>query len=415
MVFSLSSHNVIQYLQEAGLCSAEDGASADSELPQSSKNLNVLVTLTGNRQLLVKQERCFGIDGGVDGIPHEFFNEWLLHQLVQRFPVLGNISAMSSSVVHFDEANSILVRNYLSEYEELRSFYGDGCVFPEAIATAIGSSLAALHRTTYNHKEYRNFMATAPQGVIRYQFFNPAQGIGAVSPEIFGSIPTEALGFYVCHQRYESLESAIADLAYDWNPCCLTHNDLKLENILVHSRWQHLDNCLIRLIDWETASWGEPAFDLGSLIADYLRIWLESLVVDSTLELEESLHLAVIPVEMVQPSILALTRAYLSAFPMILQYRQDFILRVVQFAGLALINQLEQNLKYSQHFDNGGTQMLEVAKTLVTMPQQSIETVFGVAEAQIIEPLQKVHTIPKTEREQNLLRIYYEKPRLRGC
>jgi hypothetical protein len=59
--------------------------------------------------------------------------------------------------------------------------------------------------------------------------------------------------------------------------------------------------------------------------------------------------------------------------------------------------------------------MLEVAKTLVTMPQQSIETVFGVAEAQIIEPLQKVHTIPKTEREQNLLRIYYEKPRLRGC
>ncbi len=415
MVFSLSSHNVIQYLHLSGLCSSEDGASADSELPQSSKNLNFLVTLAENRQLLVKQERCLGIDGGVDGIPHEFFNEWLLHQLVQQFPVLGNISAMSSSVVHFDEANSILVRNYLSEYEELRSFYGDSGIFPEAIATAIGSSLAALHRTTYNHREYRNFMATAPQGVIRYQFFNPAQGISAVSPEIFGSIPTEALEFYILHQRYESLESAIADLAYDWNPCCLTHNDLKLDNILVHSRWQNLDNCLIRFIDWETASWGEPAFDLGSLIADYLRIWLESLVVDSTLELKESLHLAVIPVEMVQPSILALTRAYLSAFPMILEYRQDFILRVVQFAGLALINQLEQNLKCSQHFDNGGMQMLQVAKTLVTMPQQSVETVFGVPEAQIIEPLQKFHKIPKTEREQNLLRIYYEKPRLRGC
>ncbi|MEA5571399.1 aminoglycoside phosphotransferase family protein [Calothrix sp. UHCC 0171] len=411
MVSSLSSHNVIQYLQEAGLCSSEDGASADSELPQSSKNRNFLVTLTGNRKLLVKQERCFG----VDGIPHEFFNEWLLHQLVQQFPVLGNISEIGTSVVHFDEVNSILVRNYLSEYEELRSFYGDNSIFPEAIVTAIGNSLATLHRTTYSRREYRNFMATSPTGVIRYQFCNPAQGISAVSPEIFGNIPTEALQFYIFHQCYESLESAIADLAYEWNPCCLTHNDLKLENILVHSRWQNLDNCLVRLIDWEAASWGEPAFDLGSLIADYLRIWLESMVIDSTLTWEESLQLAVIPVEILQPTILALTRAYLQAFPMILQYRQDFILRVVQFAGLALINQIEQNLKYCQHFDNVGINILQVAKTLLTMPQQSVETVFGVSESEIIEPLQKLQTVPKTAREQNLLRIYYEKPRLRGC
>ena len=46
MLLSLSSHNVIQYLQDAGLCSAEDGASNESELPESSKkNLNLLVTL----------------------------------------------------------------------------------------------------------------------------------------------------------------------------------------------------------------------------------------------------------------------------------------------------------------------------------------------------------------------------------
>jgi len=62
------------------------------------------------------------------------------------------------------------------------------------------------------------------------------------------------------------------------------------------------------LIDWEACSWGDPAFDLGTLLASYLRIWLSSLIVDPTLELAESLSLAMIPLEEIQPSILALIR-----------------------------------------------------------------------------------------------------------
>ncbi|MEL7245221.1 MAG: aminoglycoside phosphotransferase family protein, partial [Cyanobacteria bacterium J06573_2] len=86
MKLSLSSQNVIQYLQEAGLSSSEDGATADADLPHSSnpKDINILVTLASNRKLLVKQE----LAQEFNGIPHEFFNEWLFHQLLESFPVL---------------------------------------------------------------------------------------------------------------------------------------------------------------------------------------------------------------------------------------------------------------------------------------------------------------------------------------
>ncbi len=408
MVFSLSSHNVIQYLQVAGLCSLEDEVEVDSQLPYR-KNRNFLITQPGQK-LLVKQERCLD-----NGIPQELFNELLQHQLVEQFPVLRNITALTSSVVHFDEENSILVRNYLDDYQQLGSFYADNGIYPETIAATIGSNLAALHRSTYNRREYRNFMATAPNGAIRYQFFNPAQGAGYVTPEMFGAISSSALDFYVLNQHYENLEYSIADLACDWSPCCLTHNDLKLENILVHARWDKLDNCLIRFIDWEAAAWGEPAFDLGTLIADYLQIWLSSIIVDSTLELEESQQLALIELEAIQPSILALTRAYLGAFPMVMEYRKNFLTRVVQFAGLALMNSLEQNIKSGQSFNNTQLNILLTSKTLLTMPSESIQTVFGVNESEITKPLQKLEKPTVTEREQNLLRIYYEKPRLRGC
>ncbi len=413
MVLSLSSHNVIQYLQDAGLCSSEDGPSDKSELPGSSQNnFNLLVTLADNRQLLLKQGRNVKNN---DGAPHELFQEWLFHQLLQQFPVLGNTSAIAPLVVHFDEENSILVRSYLSEYLELATLYHNNEIFPQEIASAIGTTLAGLHRATYNRREYRDFMATAPQGEFRYGFYNPAQGVGSIGPEIFGTVPTDALKFYVLYQQYESLSSAIADLAYSWNPCCLTHNDLKLNNILVHSRWEQLDNCLVRLIDWEACSWGDPAFDLGTLLASYLEIWLKSLVVDPTIELEESLHLALTPLEILQPSLIALIRAYVNAFPMILEDRRDFISRVIQFAGLALIHQIQEMITCRKHFNNAELCMLQVAKSLLVMPEQGVLSIFGISESEILNPVAKIHKFPQPVKEQQLLRIYYEKTRLRGC
>ena len=411
MVVSLSSHNVIQYLRSSGLCSSEDGASEDSELPKSTKNLNLLVTLADNRKLLVKQERS--IDN--DEKEQEFFNEWLFHQLLEQFPVIGNIGAIASSVLHFDEENSILIRSYLSEYQELGNYYQQNDIFPEAIASTIGDTLGALHRATFNRREYRDFMATAPEGQFRYHFNNPAQGIKSIAPDIFGMVPTDALKFYALYQRYDNLESAIGDLANDWQPCCLTHNDLKLDNILIHSRWEHLDNAIVRLIDWEACAWGDPAFDLGALLASYLKIWLDSLVVDPTIELEESLQLAVTPLEALQPSMLALTQAYLKAFPNILEYRDDFLLRVIQFAGLALIHQIEATIKYHKYFDNISISMLQVAKNLLTMPQLAMLTVFGISESEILKPFAKLEKLPQPESKQNLVPIYYPKTRLRGC
>jgi Ser/Thr protein kinase RdoA (MazF antagonist) len=412
MLLPMSSQNVIQYLQEAGLCSSENATSDGTELLKSSnKNCNLLVTLADNRKLLVKQERNCENHQTSD----ELFNEWLFHQLLQQFPVLGNISAIAPLVLHFDEENSILVRNYFSEYLELDRFYRHHDIFPTEIASAIGTTLAGLHRATFQRREYRDFMATAPQGQFRYHFYNPAQGIGSISPEIFGTVPTEALKFYVLYQRYESLESAIADLAYEWNPCCLTHNDLKLDNILIHSRWSQLDNCLVRLIDWEACAWGDPAFDLGTLLASYLRIWLSSLIVDLTIGLEESLHLAMTPLEVIQPSLLALIRGYLNAFPMILEYRQEFIVRVIQFTGLALIHQIQETIKSKKHFNNSELCMLQIAKNLLTIPEQSVMNIFGVCESKILSHLANIHKLPQPEKEQQLVPLYYEKTRLRGC
>ncbi|MEJ1935812.1 aminoglycoside phosphotransferase family protein, partial [Nostoc sp. NIES-2111] len=59
--------------------------------------------------------------------------------------------------------------------------------------------------------------------------------------------------------------------------------------------------------------------------------------------------------------------------------------------------------------------MLEVAKNFLTMPEQSVLSIFGISEEEILSPIAKIQQIPQPEKEKQLVRLYYENTRLRGC
>jgi len=385
MALLLSSQNVFKYLVVQNLSTQEDQDLSQVKL-KFAKNFNLLLSLQDGRKLLVKQER-HNHEGETVG---EFFNEWRIREFLQRFPELSFIRPMLSEVIHFDAEHSIIVFNYLNNYCDLAEFHTKENVFPVGVATSIGATLATIHRATFNHQDYQEFFSQNSKDVPVNQTPKLARGLERIDPEVFGLVPADGLKFFALYQRYDSLGKAITELTTAFEPCCLTHNDLKLNNILLHNDWEQAipkaeqsSNSIIRLIDWERSAWGDPAFDLGTLIASYLQLWLGSLVVSKSIDIQESLRLAMTPLEQIQPSIAALTQAYFDNFPEIVERRPDFLRRVVQFAGLALIQQIQAMLQYQKSFGNTGICMLQVAKTLLCRPEQSILTVFGVAEAEL--------------------------------
>ncbi len=385
MTFSLSSQNVFEYLFKQELCTQKEQALSQVDL-KVAKNFNLLLSLQDGRRLLVKQER-HAQEGKTAG---EFLNEWRIQEFSQRFPELNYVRPLLPEVVHFNANDSVIVFNYLNDYCDLAEFYTKENVFSTAISTEIGATLATIHRATLNRQEYQDFFSHNPEGVPIDQTPKFAHGLERISPEVFGQVPADGLKFFALYQRYDSLGKAIAELTTAFDPCCLTHNDLKLNNILLHNDWEQSlseaapsSNTVIRLIDWERGNWGDPAFDLGMLIASYLQIWLSSLVVSKSIDIEESLRLAMTPLDQLQPSIAALTKAYFDNFSEIIEHRPDFLRRVVQFSGLALIQQIQAMLQYQKSFGNTGICMLQVAKTLLCRPEQSIPTVFGVAESEL--------------------------------
>jgi hypothetical protein len=395
MTFQLSSLNAVDYLCKQGLCSQDKVEEAKVDL-KPAKNFNLLLSWVDGYKILVKQERR-DREGKTAG---EFFSEWRVRNFIDRFSgnssELGAIRLLLSEVLHFNNEDSILVFKYLTDYTDLSEFHAKVNFFPVAIAMEIGTNLAKIHRATFDRAEYQDFFRSKKE--IGEASLNPilSLGLDRIEPEIFGVIPTDGIKFLTLYQRYDSLSKAISELVASSQPCCLTHNDLKLNNILLHRDWEDIlaqssranqskssnDSC-IRLIDWERSNWGDPAFDLGTLIASYLQIWLGSLVISKTISIDESLRMATIPLDLLQPSLAGLTRSYFAAFSEIIDRKPDFLMRVVQFAGFGLIGQIQAMLQHQKSFGNTGICMLQVAKSLLTRPQQSIDTIFGATESEI--------------------------------
>jgi thiamine kinase-like enzyme len=382
MVFLLNQTNVFEYVADLGYHSEN---TADNIKPLVAKNFNLLLTLKEDLQLLVKQER-HNQDGKAAG---EFVGEWQIQELMRNFSALSCWRPFISEALHFDQENSILVFKYLSDYRDLIDFYLKESTFPTEIAAKLGALVGTCHRDTYQRGEYREAIdatnkidapAKTEEQQARLQLSivqRMIRGLERLTPEIFGNVPDDGLKFYALYQRYDSLGQALVELGEAFKADCLTHNDLKLNNVLLHNDWEQADGGVLRLIDWERSAWGDPAFDLGTLIGSYLQMWLGSLVVSKSLSIEESLSLATTPLDKVQPSIAALTGAYLEAFPQILVDRPDFVERSVQFAGLALIQGIQASIEYQKTLGNSGIAQLQVAKSLLCRPVQSMPTVFG--------------------------------------
>jgi thiamine kinase-like enzyme len=375
MVFVLNSENVFDYLAGVGL--EISNREETSVRLIRAKNFNLLLESPGSQALLVKQE-TIKADGRQAG---ELSTEWKLQQLLPQLPELAEIVQFMPRILHCNPEYSIAINHFFDQYEDLSDYYSEQIEFPLDIATTLGQRLGLVHQLSFSHPEYQQ-QVDLTLGQKKTTAYRLARRLAYFSPSIFSRIPQECLQFLKLYQQYPSLGEAIQQLANQSTACCLVHNDLKLNNILV---WPESEQDKIRLIDWEKASWGDPAGDLGMLLASYLELWLEGLVVGQELMVAESLQLATISLDLIQPTLFTLMKSYLDTFPQILTYNPQYIRLVLQYTGLSLIRRIEAIMESVRFFDNQGIIMLQVAKQLLCNPDTFVNTVFGAQGQELLQ------------------------------
>lgn len=377
----LDTHNVFEYLANLNYCDLADRDTSQVKIIPA-KNFNLLISFTNGRYLLIKQE----IHDDRGETNQEFLAAWRLQSLVKSMPELDQrIGKFLPELIYFDPDSSILIVNYLDNYVDLRAYYYNQNLFPIEIAKSIGHLLGSIHSLTFRQLKYQETLASGTAAEASYTAIDIIDRLTRITPQVFRIMPLDCLQFFKLFQRFPSLAQAIEELGDSITADCLVHNDLKLNNILLDLNWQEAGSSIIRLIDWERVNWGDPAFDLGCLLGSYLEIWLDGLVIDKTLTTNESLQLATTPLELLQPSLFTLVQSYLEIFPTILTARPDYLNRVVQFAGLSLIQRVEITIDEERIFGNRGIVMLQVAKQLLCTPQKAMNTLFGSNFHQLID------------------------------
>lgn len=346
------------------------------------------------------------------------------------FPYLDNVRDLSDFYRDFcrslTAADSVSGKSDRSVNEKTvnEKASGERKELPVAIAAALGESFAQLHRSTFQRSACKRFLEE--KYLLKYSKSgrSPEQararavptpnflaGLKRITPEMFCVIPTDALKFFRFYQRYPAIGEAIEFINQSFDRACVVHNDPRFANFLLHDfqkfelsqpqatvdsanstadravdstvdpTVQPTEKPTVQLIDWEKWAWGDPAYDLGQIIANYLQLWLKSLPVSANLDLATTLSRARVPLAAVQPSIAALMRAYLVRFPEILSYRPDFLVQSTRFAGLGLIRQVQIYIYQKHPLGNVEMVMVQVAKSLLCQPEASIPTVFGQSKA----------------------------------
>lgn len=349
----LGQEEVTGYLLRRGLLAAEavvDGTVVVREL--SSRNRNFAVEVEGGRSYLLKQGRSAG---GAATVAREAA---VFEELLER----GNELARAlPEVVGYDPEAKVLTLELVREAEDLRTRQLRLEAFPAALGEELGRALGTLHR------EMRATFPPAPTPWV-LSIHRPDASVfrdsSAANLELIGIV-----------QNAEGLGERLDQLREGWRVETLIHQDAKWENCLVGADER------LYLVDWELAVAGDPLWDLGTALSQYLGTWLRSIPVVAGEPPERLPTLARFPLETMKGALRALCEGYAGAAEDGAALAEEALRRTVAYAGARLLQSAFEASQFDQRLNSTAILHLQLGSNLVQRPDDAAERLLGLAAA----------------------------------
>jgi thiamine kinase-like enzyme len=183
----------------------------------------------------------------------------------------------------------------------------------------LGAALALLHDQT-ELEGVANDQRPAPL-IVR---------LASLTPHELSTISAAGVELIRTIQGYPGYEAVLNGVYGNPPASCLTHNDLKAGNCLIGPGKVPI------LVDWEFVALGDPAWDIGCLLADFLSDWLLSMPLGSSGGSGGLAGAAARPIESMHPSIYAFWTGYCDAVTAPDEDPTTLLVRATRCAGLRL-------------------------------------------------------------------------------
>jgi hypothetical protein len=351
----LEQADVVGYLIERGLLepvSIVDGGVVVRDV--SSRNRNFRVECGDGPGYLLKQG--LGTDGAVT-VAHEAEVYEDLGVKAPRF------ASHLPRYFGYDPDRGVLTLALIANRENLRAYHARAGKFPAALGGQLGCALARLHRDT-------PATPTMPDAALAPWVFS----VHRPGVAVFHDTSAAGLELVKLIQGTTGFGELLDELRRGWRAETLTHQDVKWDNCLVDPEGTQT----LRLVDWEVAAVGDPAWDIGSAISQYLSFWLFSIPHTGSEPPARFPALAAHPLATMTAAIRACWDGYADELGITAGEEDERLCRAVGYAGARLVQTAFEASQYLQQPTSGAVLHLQLAFNVMRSPEAAATRLLGI-------------------------------------
>ena len=350
----LTARNVPLYLVGRGLMTSEsivDGPVVVSDV--SRRNRNFKVTRGEEPGFFVKQAaRSDPIS--IETVRRDARCYWLATHEAE----FAMLAPLLPRYHDFDVARSVLVTTLLDRAETVYQLHLRLGAMPTDVAESLARAVAYYHvafRTLPSSATSRAFPRMAPWILV-------SGDSTALPPALLTPAGLELLQLV----RARGVERALAARRATWRVETLMHGDLKWDNCL---RVTGNAGASIRIVDWEIADVGDPAWDVGSILQAYLAHSCFMTAAAAASSDSDRFRAA-------QPAMRAFWSTYVAAAHV--ADSGALLERSTALAAARLVQTAYESLYMSSTLTPSAVDLLEVAARLLSAGANAYRIIFGV-------------------------------------
>jgi aminoglycoside phosphotransferase (APT) family kinase protein len=343
----LTRPEVVDYLLQRGLMSMADVVDGGFVIDDVSRRNHNLVVRSRSRPGLFLKQRD----------PRQ--SAVTLHREADAYRLLGDGGSVFArhhlvGLLHVDSSRDLLVLEHLDGVEPLHAARLRGREMDEACARGLGRALGRLHDV----RPADEALMVAPTWAL---------SLRRPTPDVLTDLSSASLAVIGIVQQSRPIAEALAELARSQAPGCLIHGDMRLDNCLVTVPAARARPPRLAVVDWELAGVGDPAWDVATVLCEYLAIWLRSIPLADSLSLDDSLALAEHPLSEVRPAVAAFWDAYRTGRG--LDRQCGFLIRTTRWLGARLVQTAIEIAQTSSHLTRTVVYMLQLAEHALEKPE----------------------------------------------
>jgi Ser/Thr protein kinase RdoA (MazF antagonist) len=368
----LSVDNATAYLVDRKLVSVASIVDGDLTIVDSARrNRNLKVISENGPSYLLKQPEL-----SEDGSERTVRAEADFYELCQTDERLVAMRALLPRLVTYLAQDGVLVFELIKDGSTLWQHYtGSPPVeFPTGVGPALGRALGECHAA------FRTARLTADPRLSRLSSTAPwILWVHKPGPEILERISAANLKTIKILQKEAQLSQRLDAVRKLWRVETLIHNDIKNDNVLVRKGDDAKASTLeVKIVDWELVQLGDPAWDVGGALSDFLLFWIASIPLSSTRTAEAMLAEAQYPLETLQPAMRGFWRQYRTAAGLGGDESASLLVRSALYAAARLIQSAYEQSQGAPTLSNSAVAMLQVAANIMADAEAALLPLFGI-------------------------------------